>query len=174
MSSKPGSQPRDHARHEALNPVTSPRLASRQPINLESIKRTKQHIDRQIKLAFPDENKENRKHLDLSSSDSEDPLSSPLKRSRNHQDKVGGDLLHPSKIPKISFDKAMRKLEHKNDYVTPERMTEPVAKSPETHQNIRVIEEDRTENFAKYKDNTSPSKRGNDEVVDCEDTANSA
>ncbi|RCK59102.1 Autophagy-related protein 23 [Candida viswanathii] len=303
MSSKPGSQPRDHARHEALspikinyraetigsnitniphhrtpqriiqhphgisakhdarrntighnnsvrrrglvntplvsstafrNPMTSPRLASRQPINLESIKRTKQHIDRQIKLAFPDENKENRKHLDLSSSDSEDPLSSPLKRSRNHQDKVGGDLLHPSKIPKISFDKGdaevvetqvdkevdeeelikedfvelnrptdvidedddddddedeernLPKLsqslehtqinkiirEHKNDYVTPERMTEPVAKSPETHQNIRVIEQDRTENFAKYKDNTSPSKRGNDEVVDGEDTAN--
>lgn len=227
------------------NPITSPRLVSRQPINLESIKRTKQHMDKQIKLAFPDENKENRKHLDLSSSDSEEPFSSPLKRSRNgdhhHQaSTLGGELLHPSKIPKMStslnkeeietreetqedrieelvkedfvekhrptsviddddddeedvneaedaeeqgLPKFQQALEHtqinkiikedRADYVTPERMTEPVAKSPETHQNVRVIEEDRTENFENYKDNTSPSKRGNGNIEDGEDdTAN--
>lgn len=243
------------------NPITSPRLVSREPINLESIKRTKQHIDKQIKLAFPDDNKENRKHLDLSSSDSDEPFSSPLKRARNgnhnHSENYEEDSLHPIKIPKISMnltkevietkeveeedieeddikedkvkelikedfverhrptsviddivddddeeeeeeeqgkeeepevvkDQEVQRFnptlehtqinkiikEHSNDYVTPERMTEPVAKSPETHHNIRVIEEDRTENFENYKDNTSPSKRGNENLEDGDETTN--
>lgn len=129
------------------NPITSPRLVSRQPINLESIKRTKQHMDKQIKLAFPDENKENRKHLDLSSSDSEEPFSSPLKRSRNgdhhHQaSTLGGELLHPSKIPKMSTSLNKEEIETREE--TQEDRIEELVKEDfvEKHRPTSVIDDD--------------------------------
>ncbi|KAL6451883.1 ATG23 Autophagy-related protein 23 [Candida maltosa Xu316] len=157
------------SRSPMRNPITSPRLANRPIINLESIKRSRQEIDDQIKLAFPDENKENILHLDLSS-DSEQDYSSPIKRI--HQ---GENEEKPTKIPKIiheeveeeeyvkeDFVAQNRSVEEHtrvhqlikqdlDDYTTPERTTEPVAKSPQTH--ARVIED-------KGEDETSPIKSG--------------
>ena len=62
----------------------------------------------------------------------------------------------------------------KLDYITPERATEAVAQSPHPHhQHIRLIEEDKTEDFGKFNDTTSPLKtRNQDENEFDDETAN--
>lgn len=235
------------------NPITSPRLAVRPPINLESIKRTNQKMAQQIKLAFPannDDDKENELHLDLSSDPDED-YSSPIKRHtrpRNDGDDDNEHSEHLSKIPKLSRPSEEKQtlpetdtneveeiksiednlieennrsnlaIEEENDndsdneedddditkesrgstvyhqnqtldntqiskiiredlkldYITPERATEAVAQSPHPHhQHIRLIEEDKTEDFGKFNDTTSPLKtRNQDENEFDDETAN--
>ncbi|CAX42170.1 conserved hypothetical protein [Candida dubliniensis CD36] len=228
------------------NPITSPRLAVRPPINLESIKRTNQKMAQQIKLAFPannDDDKENELHLDLSSDPDED-YSSPIKRhtrprNDDDDDDDNENSGHLSKIPKlaepneekqrfpetvVNDDEEIESVEENNrsnlaneeqndndsdneditkeshgsvmyqqnqtldntqinkiiredlklDYITPERATEAVAQSPHPHhQHIRLIEEDKTEDFGKFNDTTSPLKKRNQDENEFDDeTAN--